>query len=220
MINKQFGRWTVISFDKRQAGKPFWICRCLCGIERSVVQGNLITGTSKSCGCLGKENGLIQKTKHGLSYEPIYNVWRGMKDRCSSKNHASYKNYGGRGISICKEWKNDASVFLKWAMQNGYKKGLQLDRRNNDKDYCPENCRFIVSRKNVLNQRRIISSNKSGYRGVYKRKNCEKWISNIGINKKVIYLGQYDTKKEAVEARNNYIINEGLENDYELQTYK
>jgi len=91
--------------------------------------------------------------KHGLSGHPIYQVWYGMNRRCYNKNCYSYRNYGGRGISVCDEWRNNVKIFADWAFKNGYKKELQIDRIDNYGNYEPSNCRFVTNKKNSRNRR-------------------------------------------------------------------
>jgi len=110
-------------------------------------------GTVKSCGCLESENrhDRLKKSTHGLSKLPIYYVWKSMKSRCLRKTDKRYSRYGGRGISICNEWLNNPEAFIEWANGSGYKKGLSIDRKNNDGNYSPDNCRFIIISKNNRN---------------------------------------------------------------------
>jgi hypothetical protein len=93
--------------------------------------------------------------KHGFNYHPLYAVLRSMKTRCYSPNCNAYHNYGGRGILICDEWK-DPATFCKWAIANGWKKGLSIDRINNDGNYEPNNCRFVTREINMRNSRRVV----------------------------------------------------------------
>lgn len=91
---------------------------------------------------------------HGLSHEPLFNVLSKMHYRCENENHSEYKNYGGRGITVCKEWSMDnASAFIAWAMEHGYQKGLEIDRIDNNKGYSPDNCRFVTRKENTRNRR-------------------------------------------------------------------
>jgi len=94
---------------------------------------------------------------HGFSadFPKLYGVWMTMKSRCKNPNRLKYKDYGGRGINICSEWE-DAEVFCKWALENGYKDGLQIDRINNDGDYEPSNCRFVTPKENSRNRRNTV----------------------------------------------------------------
>lgn len=91
---------------------------------------------------------------HGLSYNPLFNVLAKMHYRCENKNHSQYKDYGGRGIAVCKEWSMDnAQAFISWAMEHGWKKGLQIDRIDNDKGYSPDNCRIVSRSENCRNKK-------------------------------------------------------------------
>lgn len=130
---------------------------------------------------------------HGYSYHFLYKVWQQMKDRCYNENCYAYKNYGGRGITVCKEWMS-AKVFIEWALSL-WEKGLQIDRKDNNKDYCPENCRFVTRLENIHNTRLLRETNTSGYRGVHRV--GKKWRAQIRINDKQKHLGYFNTKKEA-----------------------
>ncbi len=91
---------------------------------------------------------------HGLSYEPLFKVLRCMHDRCENEHHPAYKDYGGRGISVCDEWSmSNVSEFISWAKNNGWRKGLEIDRIDNDKGYYPSNCRFVTRQENSRNRR-------------------------------------------------------------------
>lgn len=120
------------------------IARCECGDVREYSLNQLKSGKAKSCGCYRRD--LNPSKKHGLRYHPLYSVLEGMKKRCLNKTDHSYGRYGGRGIKICDEWLNDVTCFVEWAINNGWKKGLQIDRRNNDGNYEPDNCRFVTSK--------------------------------------------------------------------------
>ena len=95
-----------------------------------------------------------KKTKHGLSRHRLYGVWRGMKLRCYNEKHEGYKNYGGRGIQVCDEWKSDFASFYEFCISKGWQKGLEIDRINNDGDYKPDNCRFVTPKENNQNKGR------------------------------------------------------------------
>lgn len=155
---KVFSSWTVLRLYKRTPIVTHWLCRCVCGKERPVSTSPLVRGNSKSCGCV-----VIQKIKAKWKAiekpfrKEIRNIYGTMRQRCLSKTHLSFINYGGRGIKISKKW-DDFWVFYDWCIKNGYKKGLQIDRINNDNDYSPENCRFVTPSQNSYNRRntRII----------------------------------------------------------------
>jgi hypothetical protein len=126
-----------------------------------------------------------------------------MKDRTKNPNRKNYKYYGGKGITVCAVWENDFISFRDWALQNGYTKGLSLDRIDNDKGYEPDNCRWATKTQQARNQG-TRGENKSGVKGVktvtgLKRK--KRWAAYITVSKKQIYLGRFSTVKKAEAAR-------------------
>lgn len=154
-IGQRFGRLTVIERapdgnDKSKYNAVRYYCRCDCGSVVSVRKNGLISGNTKSCGCLSKE---VHSTQKGLISHPLYNIWRGMKKRCYSKTDHAYRNYGGRGITVCEEWKNSFLSFYEWALRSGYNQGLSLDRVDNDKGYSPDNCRWATNTEQGNNRR-------------------------------------------------------------------
>jgi hypothetical protein len=127
-------------------------CRCICGRIISVLMCNLTSNHSKSCGC---EKGDTGKNffKHGLCKTSIHSVYRGMIARCYNKGSEFYNRYGGRGITICDEWRNNFISFYEWSLSNGYKKWLEIDRYpNNDGNYEPSNCRWATKMENCNNR--------------------------------------------------------------------
>ena len=144
---KKFGKLTAIKYVKNRK----WICKCSCGKLKEINSSSLLRGLTKSCGCLRKKISAKNSTSHGLSKHKLYNVWNTMKSRCSNKKHNRYHRYGGRGIIVCKKWKENFVEFYKWAISNGWKEGLQIDRKNNDGNYCPSNCRFVTNIENYRN---------------------------------------------------------------------
>jgi len=133
-----------------------------------------------------------------LTSHPCYSVLQSMKARCYNKSKSDYYRYGERGIYICKEWLKDSAKFLLWCENNGFKKGLTIDRINNDGPYCPDNCRFTDRKTQANNRRGAIFKNA---KGVYFDKNREKWSAELKVNGKRYRLGRFDTKKDAIKAR-------------------
>lgn len=127
--------------------------QCKCGNQFESVISIVKKGNTQSCGCLHSRISSERLTQHGFSQTAIYKVWKNMRSRCYNPKHKSFKDYGGRGIKVCDEWINNPSVFVNWAISNGYKKGLQLDRINNDGNYEPNNCRFVTPKVNTRNRR-------------------------------------------------------------------
>ncbi len=199
LTGKKFGKLVVIKQADKIKNRIAWTCKCSCGNEKIVPSTHLISKHTKSCGCLKK---IGNAKTHGLSNHPAYAVHTDMMTRCYNKNYAGYHNYGGRGITVCKKWKNNRELFIKWAIKNGYKKSLAIDRKNTNGNYCPSNCRFVTQRKNNIN-RRLFKNSKSGYVGV--NASGAKWAARIRIEGDYVWIGTYTTPEEAALARNLYI---------------
>lgn len=165
LIGEKYGRLTVVAFDRFQNHKTYWRCACDCGLSTTVSGNNLRSGNTKSCGCLFKEK--IRETgkknvKHGESHSKrsrLYTIWCGMRQRCSNPNREAYRLYGGKGIKVCNEW-NDYEAFKLWAINNGYADNLSIDRIDPNKDYCPENCRWITPSENTARANKNHKSRK------------------------------------------------------------
>lgn len=204
LINQKYNRLTIIGEAKpyiSPRGKKYRkvLCQCECGNYKEIRLGGLRSGNTKSCGCLQKEN--LNKLKHGYSKRnkrhPLYSVWANMKARCYNSNRKRYKDWGGRNIKVCNEWINDPEIFITWALKNGWKKKLLIDRINNDGDYESNNCRFIDAGLSNRNTRLLRLDNISGYRGVSWDKVNKKWRVSISINNKHKHLGYFNSPKLA-----------------------
>lgn len=170
----------------------------LCKKHFKARSNNVNNGKSTKCTkCANK--------KHGDSNISLYRVWTGIKYR-TSKDITRNKEYIGRGISICEEWKHDYNIFKEWSLENGYKDGLSIDRINNNGNYEPSNCRWVENYIQSENTRLISRRNTSGYRGVSWDKKNKRWVSQIRHNGKHYFLGRFKEIKNAVSAYNNFII--------------
>lgn len=172
LSGKRIGRLSVLERvdDFRSPnGKAIiaYRCKCDCGNEKILRKCHLAYGKTLSCGCLQREKLGNMRRIHGLSHkERLYSLWLNMKDRCSNPNNNHYKSYGGRGISVCEEWKNDYIAFRKWCINNGYKEEIRKSGRNNltidridvNGNYNPDNCRFLTNKENCLNKRNTMSN--------------------------------------------------------------
>lgn len=140
---KRFGKLVALERVKNVGKKVSWRCLCDCGKETNVLTTNLTTNRIKSCGCLKNQKLIERSTTHNQRHTKLYEVWKTMKQRCSNSNNKGYHNYGGRGINVCDEWKDNYQAFYEWSINNGYKEGLSIDRINNDGNYEPNNCRWV-----------------------------------------------------------------------------
>ena len=201
LMNKKFGKLVVKEKVGIVKNRVVWKCKCDCGNECTASSHDLCSGRKKSCGCLKKENKSVYI--HGKSKERIHKEWRGILHRCKNPSASHYENYGGRGITVCDEWKEDFMAFYEWSMKNGYADNLTLDRKDNDKGYSPDNCRWVTHMENCHNRgkRKDCKTSHSGVRKTMFKSGNFKYRATICVNYKNINLGYFDTEEEAVEAR-------------------
>lgn len=152
---EKYNRLTIIGepfFKKTKSGSNLtWVnAVCECGGSGQYSFYKLKSGQTKSCGCLKRAG---NNKKHGLCGHKLYYLIDLIGDRCYNKNHPSYKHYGGRGISVCEEWRGSHKSFYDWAISSGWKEGLQIDRIDNNGNYEPSNCRFVDRKTNIRNRR-------------------------------------------------------------------
>lgn len=158
LTGKRFGKLTVLRAMPKTQRRTFYECQCDCGNIKVVRSDSLTSGRTISCGCEKKKQDRINLTKHHSHKQSgtrIYQEWQGMKARCYNINNKRYSRYGGRGISVCDEWREDFQAFYDWAMSNGYDDKLTIDRIDNNGNYKPSNCRWV----DIKIQNRNRSSN-------------------------------------------------------------
>jgi hypothetical protein len=152
LVGRVFSKWFVVDYaGKSKNGGIKYLCRCECGAENEIVGAELTRGRTGSCKPCSKK-------KHGDCNTALHRVWGSMVQRCVNPKNKAYMNYGGRGITICKEWREDYRMFRDWSLSNGYIHGLMIDRVDNDKGYSPDNCTFstrLVQNNNRRNCRFI-----------------------------------------------------------------
>lgn len=184
MIGKRFGRLTVLKECENRAtnGKIIYKCQCECGNIVDVIGDNLRRGNTNSCGCFRNENIRKRSITHGKSDTRLYYIYCHMKARCYNKNDNRYSDYGGRGIKMCSEWLNTFQAFYNWSLNNGYQDNLTIDRIDNNKNYEPNNCRWVTLEQQNRNKRNVKLYTIQG------KTHClREWCTILNINYKTIH---------------------------------
>jgi len=183
LIWKRYGRLFVIGYSHNQKVRTMWNVICDCGQEKIVAGNSMISGAVLSCGCLRKENFSKMINKHGHAKvgkaTVEYTTWLDMKTRCFNKNKKQYKDYGGRGITICKEW---VDSFEKFFEDMGKKPtGMTLDRIDNDKGYSKKNCRWATRKEQSNNLRNNIIIEYNGL-----KLTMGQWAEKVGLKRETL----------------------------------
>lgn len=181
-IGKRFGKLIVVSFAEMRNGRhSFWNCVCDCGNTTVTAGYRLKNGTCRSCGCISKEEDGIFKQKHYMSSNRLYSEWAKMKYRSYNTNWYNAHRYAEKGITLCSEWL-EFEPFMRWALENGYRDDLTLDRIDNSKGYAPDNCRWADRKIQVRNRDITLFYE---YNGVTKP--LAEWSEILGINYRTLY---------------------------------
>ena len=181
LTGQKFGRLTCLECVKsNKKGNVKWLCKCDCGNKKIVRGSHIKKGLIKSCGCFRKEikTGITHGLSIGKNGKPtrLFRIWCGMKQRCLDSNSSKFYLYGSRGITICQEWM-DYKVFYTWAMSNGYKNNLTIERKNNNGNYTSDNCEWIPAAQQARNKR---TNHFIIYKG--ERKTLAEWCEILQIN--------------------------------------
>lgn len=193
LIGQKFGRLTVIGLSERQSRKTYWVCQCDCGNISEHRSDGLLNGSIKSCGCYKREISAENVSKnhtHKQSGTRLYQIWQGLKGRCYDINDKRYERYGGRGITVCDEWKNDFTSFYRWAIDNGYDETLTIDRINNNGNYEPSNCRWATFKEQANNR-----SSNIHYKIGNVTKSLSEWCELFGLPSSTI-LARYSREED------------------------
>lgn len=158
LTGKKFERLTAIKIDHFGIkNRAYWLCECDCGNKKVICGSSLSSNAVRSCGCLQKETASKANKKHGMAHSRLHYIWIAMKERCYNEKNNDYVIYGGRGICICDEWKNNFKSFYDWAVANGYDENaefgkLTIDRIDVNGNYEPSNCKFSTIKEQCNNK--------------------------------------------------------------------
>lgn len=194
LTGQKFNHLTVVKLASRNP--IYWECVCDCGNTTFVRTSNLTRGQVKTCGCAHKRG----NPTHGHSNTRLYRIYKKIIRRCYCADEPSYHNYGGRGITVCDEWKNDFMTFYNWALDNGYDESLSIDRINNDGNYEPTNCRWVDSKQQSNNRR---TNKLFRYKG--KTQTLMQWCEEYNVNYERVYarLSRGWNFEEAIETKDD-----------------
>jgi len=195
-----FGRLVALEYvGRNRRNKPLWICKCECGNIHIVDMYCLLAGSCKSCGCLNR--GMPSRTKHGMYKHSAYNAWANIRGRVYNKDNPAWKDYGGRGITMCREWEDSFKNF--WTdMGDTYREGLSLDRIDTNGNYCKENCRWVEWDIQMHNKRKRGGCS-SKHMVFYYYKDFGKYGAQITYNKTRENLGYFLNELDAATAYDN-----------------
>lgn len=194
-IGAVFGDYTVVGPSRTEGvqSRSEYLCQCSCGVTKYVNAYSLRSGRSKSCGCQRDMQTRARSTTHGMSKSSVYAVWLQARARCHDPRHRQYKDYGGRGISMCVRWRNSFEAFYA-DMGNPPFKGATLERKNNHRGYSPKNCTWATRTEQVRNRR-----NTRRFRFQGRSMLLVDWAKCLGIKKSTlvsrIYLYGWSVSK-------------------------
>lgn len=190
IIGKKFNRLLVIRRVKDE--QSLYECVCDCGKTVFAYANSIISGNIKSCGCYRLDRIKNLQRKHDMAHTRLYDVWKGLKRRCCNPKNHSYKDYGGRGIDICQQWKDDFMSFYHWSIENGYDENAPygqctIDRIDANGNYCPENCRWVSLKEQANNRKNNLLITYNG-----ETDTLSNWSKRIGIGYNALFKRIHD----------------------------
>lgn len=199
LTNKKFGHLTAIYFDELRSrnNHTYWVCKCVCGNTRTLQTSQLTSGKVTSCGC---QNTKAKKGKIISKNPRLYTLYSSMIARCTNPNSISYKYYGMKGIKVCQEWLSDFQSFCEWALSAGYKDGLSIDRIDNSKGYCPENCRWITFHEQVNHKDNSVIYEHDG-----QRHTMAEWCNILGFSYTLAKSRRKEAKAKGITPTFEYV---------------
>lgn len=177
LIGNKYNSLTIIGIDSsNKSGHYFLRCKCDCGNEKVIRADRVLNNITKTCGCQNKHYNACNPHRLSHKYPKLYSVWNTMRHRCYNPRNWKYKDYGGRGITVCEEWRNNFPNFFNWAMAYGYQEGLTIDRIDVNGNYEPTNCRWATLKQQARNK----TNNKMiTYNG--ETKSLVEWCEYLGL---------------------------------------
>jgi hypothetical protein len=176
LTGQRFGRLVVEGYSHTKNGKTHWVCKCDCGKRVTVISDSLRRGKTRSCGCYRDEVSSEVHKVHGMRQTRMYTIWKDMIKRTENPSEKSFKDYGGRGIKVCEEWRHNFQSFYDWAIKSGYNETLSIDRIDVNGNYGPNNCRWATQKTQCNGKRNNVRVKYNG-----ETLTLQQWSERIGI---------------------------------------
>jgi hypothetical protein len=199
LTGQTFGYLTALYVDESKTTPKhlYWFCKCVCGKTRSLQTNQLTMNRVTSCGCMNQRQ--VKNINIG-SHKRLYSTYNAMLSRCHNPNNAAFNSYGGKGITVCEEWRSDFHTFKEWALNNGYSDTLSIDRIDNSKGYSPDNCRWIPLREQQFNRSNNVYYTHNGETHI-----MFEWADILGLSRELIKSRRKTAKRKNIDPTFEYI---------------